>query len=308
MKVIFMGTPDFSVPVLNALIRSEKHEVAAVVTQPDRARGRSGKPVFTPVKEAAVEQGIAVYTPERVRTPEFVEILREIACDVIVVVAFGQILSKEILELPQYGCINVHASLLPRWRGSAPIQRAILAGDEKTGITTMQMDEGIDTGDMLLREEVAIGPEETGDSLFEKLSGLGGPLLLATLEQAEQGTLQPEKQDDSESTYAKMLTKELGKLDFTQPAQTLERYVRGLNSWPGAYTFFHGKMLKIWRACVIAEDADCPCGTVVGADGDGFCIQTGQGQLKLLEVQLEGKKRMKSGDFMRGNNVADYCF
>lgn len=308
MKVIFMGTPDFSVPVLNALIRSEKHEVVAVVTQPDRARGRSGKLVFTPVKQAAVEQGIAVYTPERVRAPEFVETLREMSCDVIVVVAFGQILSKEILELPPYGCINVHASLLPRWRGSAPIQRAILAGDEKTGITTMQMDEGIDTGDMLLRKEVAIGPEETGDSLFDKLSGLGGPLLLATLERAEQGTLQPERQDDSESTYAKMLTKELGKLDFTQPAQTLERYVRGLNSWPGAYTFFHGKMLKIWRACVIAEDADCPCGTVTGADGDSFCIQTGQGQLKLLEVQLEGKKRMKSGDFMRGNNVADYCF
>lgn len=308
MKVIFMGTPDFSVPVLNALVHSEKHEVAAVVTQPDRARGRSGKPVFTPVKQAAVEQGIPVYTPERVRSPEFVEILRETACDVIVVVAFGQILSKEILELPRYGCINVHASLLPRWRGSAPIQRAILAGDEKTGITTMQMDEGIDTGDMLLRTEVTIDPEETGDSLFEKLSGLGGPLLLETLEQAERGTLQPQKQDDAESTYAKMLKKELGKLDFTQPAQTLERYVRGLNSWPGAYTFFHGKMLKIWRACVVAEDADCPCGTVTGADGDGFCIQTGKGQLKLLEVQLEGKKRMKSSDFMRGNNVADDCF
>lgn len=308
MKIVFMGTPDFAVPVLNALVGSEQHEVTAVVTQPDRARGRSGKPVFTPVKQAAVAHGIPVYTPERVRVSEFVETLRGLACDVIVVVAFGQLLSKEILELPKHGCINVHASLLPRWRGAAPIQRAILAGDETTGITTMQMDEGLDTGDMLLKKEVVIGPEETGESLFEKLSELGGPLLLETLEQVERGTLQPEKQDDSASTYAKMLTKELGKLDFHEDAVKLERYVRGLNSWPGAYTYFHGKMLKIWRASVIADDADCACGTVAGIDGDGFRIQTGKGQLKLLEVQLEGKKRMRSEDFMRGNDVADYCF
>lgn len=308
MDVIFMGTPDFSVPVLNALLESDRHCVRAVVTQPDKARGRSGKPVFTPVKEVAVAQGIPVYTPKRIRDPEFVETLRCIPCDVIVVVAFGQILSKEILEMPRYGCINVHASLLPRWRGAAPIQWAILEGDATTGVTTMQMDEGVDTGDMLLKREVAIRPEETGESLFEVLSGLGGPLLLETLEQAAQGTLHPVKQDSEKSTYAKMLTKELGELDFTEDAVKLERLVRGLNSWPSAYTHFRGKMLKVWKAEVIERNTGLACGAVAEVDKDGFCIQTGDGLLKLLEVQLEGKKRMKSSDFMRGNHVEDACF
>lgn len=308
MDVIFMGTPDFSVPVLGALLESEKHQVTAVVTQPDKAKGRSGKLVFTPVKEAAVAHRIPVYTPKKVKDPSFVETLWEIPCDVIVVVAFGQILSKEILELPEYGCINVHASLLPRWRGAAPIQWAIMEGDARTGITTMQMDEGIDTGDMLLKREVEIRPEETGESLFQRLSELGGPLLLETLEQLEQGEAKPQKQDDAQGTYAKMLTKELGKLDFAQDAVKLERYVRGLNSWPGAYTYFHGKMLKIWRAAVVSRNTDRPCGAVVSVEKDGFSIQTGDGLLHVLEVQLEGKKRMKSGDFMRGNDVADNCF
>ena len=240
MNVIFMGTPDFADPVLQALLDSDEHRVTAVVTQPDKARGRSGKLVFTPVKEAAVAHGIPVHTPERVKEPEFVETLRGIPCDVIVVAAFGQILSKEILEMPKYGCINVHASLLPRWRGAAPIQWAILAGDATTGITTMQMDEGLDTGDMLLKKEIAIREDETGESLFDRLSELGGPLLLETLSQAEQGTLPRVKQDDAESTYAKMLRKELGKLDFSKEAAELERYVRGLNSWPSAYTYFRG--------------------------------------------------------------------
>lgn len=308
MNVIFMGTPDFAVPVLNALLDSDKHSVTAVVTQPDKARGRSGKLVFTPVKEAAVAHGVPVYTPERVKDPAFIETLRGISCDVIVVAAFGQLLSKEILEMPKYGCINVHASLLPRWRGAAPIQWAILAGDEKTGVTTMQMDEGLDTGDMLLRKEIVIDAEETGESLFGRLSELGGPLLLETLEQAEQGTLMRVKQDDSESTYAKMLTKELGKLDFSKDAAELERYVRGLNSWPSAYTYFRGKIMKIWRASVIDRNTELPCGAVAEVEKDGFCIQTGNGLLKVLEVQLEGKKRMKSADFLRGNDVADDSF
>lgn len=308
MNIIFMGTPDFAVPVLTSLLDSGQHTVTAVVTQPDKARGRSGKPVFTPVKEAALEREIPVYTPERVKTPEFIKELREIPCDVIVVVAFGQILPKEILEFPRYGCINVHASLLPRWRGAAPIQWAILEGDAKSGITTMQMDEGLDTGDMLLSQEIAISPEETGESLFEKLAGLGGPLLLRTLELAEAGTLTPVKQDDSRSTYAKMLTKDMGELDFSEPAERLERYVRGLNSWPSAYTRFHGKILKIWRAEVIDRDTDSACGAVVEADRNGFCIQTGRGLLRPVEIQLEGKKRMKTEDFVRGNDVEGYCF
>ncbi len=303
MDVIFMGTPDFAVPVLQTLIDSEEHTVTAVVTQPDKARGRSGKLVFTPVKEVAVAHDIPVYTPAKVKDSEFVEVLRGIRCDVIVVVAFGQILSKEILEMPEYGCINVHASLLPRWRGAAPIQWAILEGDEKTGVTTMQMDVGLDTGDILLKKEMAIGAEETGESLFERLSQLGGPLLLETLSRAEKGTLQPVSQEEEKSTYAKMLTKELGKLDFTWEAKKLERYVRGLNSWPSAYTQFRGKMLKIWKAEVVDRDSTYPAGTVAEVEKDSFSIQTGKGLLRLLEIQMEGKKRMAVGDFLRGVKV-----
>lgn len=303
MNVIFMGTPDFAVPVLQALIDSKEHNVTAVVTQPDKARGRSGKPVFTPVKEVAVANGIPVYTPVKVKEQEFVRVLQGIACDVIVVVAFGQILSKEILEMPRYGCINVHASLLPRWRGAAPIQWAILEGDEKTGVTTMQMDVGLDTGDMLLKEETLIESEETGESLFERLSGFGGPLLLETLSRAEAGTLKPVAQKDEESTYAKMLTRELGNLDFSWEAKKLERYVRGLNSWPSAYTRFRGKMLKIWKAEVVEKNTGFPPGTVAEVDKDSFSIQTGEGLLRLLEIQLEGKKRMSTGDFLRGVKV-----
>lgn len=299
MNVVFMGTPDFAVPVLKALLDSE-HTVTAVVTQPDKARGRSGKLVFTPVKQAALEADIPVYTPARVKEPEFVQVLREIPCDVIVVAAFGQLLSEEILQMPKYGCINVHASLLPRWRGAAPIQWAILEGDEKTGVTTMQMNAGLDTGDMLLKEEINIEPDETGEGLFEKLSELGGPLLLETLRRAGEGTLQPEIQDGEKSTYAKMLTKELGRIDFSWDAVKVERYVRGLNSWPSAYTFFRGKILKIWKAEVVKRDSEYDCGVVAEIAKDSFSIQTGSGLLKLLEVQLEGKKRMCAADFLRG--------
>lgn len=303
MDVIFMGTPDFAVPVLQALIDSKEHTVTAVVTQPDKARGRSGKPVFTPVKEVAVAHDIPVYTPVKVKDSEFVEVLRGIRCDVIVVVAFGQLLSKEILEMPKYGCINVHASLLPRWRGAAPIQWAILEGDEKTGVTTMQMDVGLDTGDMLLKKEMVIGAEETGESLFDRLSELGGPLLLETLSRAEKGTLQPVPQEEEQSTYAKMLTKELGKLDFTWEAKKLERYVRGLNSWPSAYTQFRGKMLKIWKAEVVERNSTYPAGTVAEVEKDSFSVQTGDGLLRLQEIQLEGKRRMPVSDFLRGVKV-----
>lgn len=303
MNVIFMGTPDFAVPVLQALLDSEKHTVSAVVTQPDKARGRSGKLVFTPVKELAVEKDIPVYTPEKVKDHAFVEVLRQIPCDVIVVVAFGQILSEAILELPRFGCINVHASLLPRWRGAAPIQWSILEGDEKTGVTTMQMDAGLDTGDILLKEELIIEPDETGESLFDRLSVLGGPLLLETLAQAEQGTLKPVPQDGEKSTYAKMLTKETGKMDFSWPAEKLERYVRGLNSWPGTYTCFRGKMLKVWRAQVIRQNTEFEAGTVAEVAKDSFSVQTGDGLLRLYEVQLEGKRRMPAGDFLRGMQI-----
>ena len=300
MDIIFMGTPDFAVPVLETLTASEKHHVKAVITQPDKARGRSGKLIFTPVKEAALAHDIPVYTPEKVKDPAFVEQIKQISCDIIVVVAFGQILSKEILEYPAYGCVNVHASLLPRWRGAAPIQWSILAGDEKTGVTIMQMDVGLDTGDMLAKTEIPLDGTETGESLFEKLSVLGGPLLLETLDKIQEGTVQPEKQKEEDSTYAKMLTRDMGQLDFTKDALSLERTVRGLNSWPSAYTYYGGKMLKIWGAKVVEEEGNAVPGEVVKIQKDGFFIQTGKGLLKAEQVQLEGKKKMSAGDFLRG--------
>lgn len=300
MNIIFMGTPDFAVPVLKALIDSPQYTVTAVFTQPDKARGRSGKLVFTPVKEVAVANQIPVYTPKRIKDEDVVEQLRRIPCDVIVVAAFGQILSKEILEIPPYGCINVHASLLPRWRGAAPMQWAILEGDETTGITTMQMDEGLDTGDMLLKKEIEIRPEETGESLHDRLAELGSDLLLETLRLAETGELKPVPQREEDSCYAKMLTKELGRLDMNEDAVKLERYIRGLNSWPGTYTEYQGKILKIWRAEVVSEETGEEPGTVVNVDKKSFTIQTGKGCLRLLEVQLEGKKRMDAGSFLRG--------
>lgn len=300
MNVIFMGTPDFSVPVLQGLIDSPEHTVTAVVTQPDKARGRSGKLVFTPVKEVAVANDIPVYTPRRIKDANVVSQLRQIPCDVMVVVAFGQILSKEILDIPQYGCINVHASLLPRWRGAAPMQWAILEGDATTGITTMQMDEGLDTGDMLLKKEIDIRPDETGESLHNRLAALGSDLLLETLRLAEEGKLKPVPQKDEDSCYAKMLTKELGHLDMNEDAVKLERYIRGLNSWPSAYTGYQGKMLKIWRAEVIRQETGEIPGTVVEVNKQDFTVQTGKGCLRLLEVQLEGKKRMDAGSFLRG--------
>lgn len=303
MNIIFMGTPEFSVPVLEGLIDSKEHTVTAVVTQPDRARGRSGKLVFTPVKEVAVARGIDVYTPERVKDPVFVEQLRQIPCDVIVVIAFGQILSKEILDLPPYGCINVHASLLPRWRGAAPMQWAILEGDKKTGVTTMQMDVGLDTGDMLLKCETDIRKDETAESLHDRLAVMGKELLLETLVALERGELESEQQKEEESCYAKMLKKDLGRLDMNWEAEKVERYIRGLYSWPSAFTGYKGKTLKLWKAEVLDMDTGEEPGTVVEVAKDSFTVQTGKGCLRLLEVQLEGKKRMDAGSFLRGVKV-----
>lgn len=306
MNVIFMGTPEFSVPVLQGLIDSEEHTVTAVVTQPDKARGRSGKLVFTPVKEVAVDNDIPVYTPVKIKDPEFVKTLRQIPCDVIVVVAFGQILSKDILDMPAYGCINVHASLLPRWRGAAPMQWAILEGDEKTGVTTMQMAEGLDTGDMLLKREVILDPEETGGSLFDRLSEVGAELLIETLEKLERNEIIPEKQPElSPTPYASQMTKEMGRIDWNQDAVKIERLIRGLNPWPSAYTKLGEKTLKIWVAQVEEGDSKKEAGTVIRADKKGLFVQTGKGVLKILELQLEGKKRMTADAFLRGYPIRE---
>lgn len=305
MKVVFMGTPDIAVEVLNGLICSKKHEVVEVVTQPDRPRGRSGKPAFSPVKEVAIKENIPVFQPEKIKLADSVEHLKSLDFDVIVVVAFGQILSKEILDMPKYGCINVHASLLPRWRGAGPIQWAILAGDEKTGVTTMQMDVGLDTGDMLLKQEIAIEPDETGGSLFDKMAKVGSSLLLETLDRVEEGTISPEPQKDEDSTYAKMLTKDMGNLDFTKSAKEVDCYIRGLNPWPSAFTHYEGKTLKLWRAKVADDIEGLKPGQIGRITKDTFSIQTGEGSLVIYELQMEGKKRMSTADFLRGVSMKE---
>ncbi len=311
MKVLFMGTPDFAVETLKTLIAS-KHEVIGVVTQPDKPKGRGTKMQFTPVKEVAVEAGIEVYQPQKVKTPEFVEVLKKLNPDVIVVVAFGQILSKEILELPKYGCLNVHASLLPKLRGAAPIQWSVINGDKYSGVTIMQMNEGLDTGDMLLTEKYELSEKETGGSLFDKLAGFGGPMILKVLDMAEEGSLQPVKQKEEEHTYAKMLSKATGKIDFSQSAVQIERLIRGLNPWPSAFTHLGEKMLKIWEADVLSEkeadkkgvsDSQAAAGEITATDKESITVKTGDGYLVIHSLQLEGKKRMDTGSFLRGYHV-----
>ena len=254
----------------------------------------------TPVKEAALKYAIPVYQPLKVRAEEFVKVLEKIAPDIIVVAAFGQIISKEILELPKYGCINVHASLLPAYRGAAPIQWAVINGDKESGVTIMQMDKGLDTGDILLVETYRLAPKETGGSLFDKLSELGGPLLLKALDLAEKGELSPVPQEHEKHTYAKMLTKALGEIDFTQSAEVIERLIRGLNPWPSAYTHLAGKMLKIWDADVVPSETKGEPGRIVQVEKDSFMVQTGKDLLKINSLQLEGKKRMDAESFLRG--------
>lgn len=301
MKVIFMGTPDFAVGTLHALVEAG-HEVTLAVTQPDKPKGRGKAMQFTPVKEAALEHGIPVYQPKKIREPECVEYLRTIPADVIVVVAFGQILPKEILEMPKYGCINVHASLLPKYRGAAPIQWAVIDGEKETGVTTMQMDVGLDTGDMMMKCIVPVEKDETGGSLFDKLSGEGAKLLVRTLEAVEAGTIVYEKQDHEQSTYAKMIHKGLGDIDWNMDAEAIERLIRGLNPWPSAYTKLNGKTLKIWIADVLEGESGVP-GQVMSVTKDTICVGTGKGQLALKEIQLEGKKRMSADAFLRGFEV-----
>ena len=304
MKAVFMGTPDFAVGTLEELIHS-RHEVAAVVTQPDKPKGRGKAMQFPPVKEVAVRENIPVYQPRRVRDPEFIKILKEIDPDVIVVVAFGQIIPQEIIDLPKYGCINVHGSILPKYRGAAPIQWAVIDGEKESGVTTMQMDAGLDTGDMLLKTIIPLEKEETGGSLFEKLSTAGAKLLIETLEKLEEGSIVPEKQGESPTPYAKMLTKEMGDLDWKKDAVLLEQLIRGLNQWPSAYTHLNGKTLKIWSAEVEERETKEKPGTVVEVNKKELKVQTGKGILSLKEVQIEGKKRMEIDAFLRGNTVKE---
>ncbi len=315
MKIVFMGTPDFAVPALKALAESAKHEVSLVVTQPDRPRGRSGKPAPSDVKLCAEQYGIPVFQPEKVREEAAVERLRRENADIFVVAAFGQLLPKTILEMPRFGCINIHGSLLPAYRGAAPVQWAVLDGQKEAGDTIMQMNEGLDTGDILMQESIPLSADETAGSLYDKLSSMGGPLLLKALDAIEAGTVTPVPQEDSGTHYAKMLRKEMGNIDWTKSAEEIGRLVRGLNPWPSAYTHWNGKMLKIWMAEPVTQEElsalgcdekngmdlkEAQPGTVMIVTKDTLMVQTGDGLLALTELQMEGKKRMPVQAFLMG--------
>ncbi len=304
MKIVFMGTPDFSVGIIKALHESA-HEVVLAVTQPDRPKGRSGKLIPSPVKEYAVKEGIEVFQCEKIKEKDSVERLKETEADLFVVAAFGQILSKEILEMPRFGCINVHASLLPKYRGASPIQQAILDGEKKTGVTIMQMNEGLDTGDILISREVEIEKKETGGSLFDKLEETGGSLIIDAVDAIEQGKLSPVKQDDEKASYAGIIKKERGRIDFAGKAEEIERLIRAFDPWPSAYTSFSGKTLKLWKADVVDNAVSAAPGTVIRVTKDTFTVACGSGALVIKELQLEGKKRMSTKDFLLGNDLAE---
>lgn len=309
MRIIFMGTPDFAVPVLQSLINS-RHEVVAVVTQPDRPKGRGKNMQFSPVKECALAHNIPVMQPVNVSVPEVIDELRAYEPELIVVVAFGQFVTKKIREMSKYGCINVHASLLPKYRGAGPIQWAVINGEKESGVTTMYMCREIDKGDMLLKDTVMLDPKETGDSLHDKLSMMGGPLLLKTIDQLEDGSAVRIPQCEEESTYAPKLEKTMGNIDWTMDADRIERLVRGLNSWPGTFTKIHGKTVKIWDCDVVCQEAltesqaAAEPGTVIISEKDQLIVKAGNGALSLRMLQPEGKKNMTVDAYLRGYPIA----
>ncbi len=302
MKIVFMGTPDFAAGVLETILEAG-YEVTGVVTQSDKPKGRSGKLVYSPVKEVALAHGLPVFQPEKLKTEESIAKLFEFEADIYVVVAYGKMLSQEILDHPRLGCINIHASLLPKYRGAAPIQWAVINGEKVSGVTIQQMELGMDTGDILFTKEYELSKDETGESLFDRLCEVSKELILEALPKIKQGDVHPVKQDESQATHVGMLSKAMGNLDFTRPAVELERLVRGLNSWPCAYTFYEGKNLKIWESFVAGGVATGAPGTVKEVTRDAILVNTGDGVLGLSSVQLEGKKRMDVKDFLLGNHV-----
>ncbi|MDD6058260.1 MAG: methionyl-tRNA formyltransferase [Clostridiales bacterium] len=299
MRVIFMGTPDFAVGTLEEIIKAG-HEVVLVVSQPDKAVGRSKALKYTPVKAYAIEHGVEVYQPVRVRQPECIAHLRGYNPDIIIVVAFGQLIPKEILEIPRYGCVNVHASLLPKYRGAAPVQWAVMNGDAVSGVTTMRMDEGLDTGDMIFKEEVILREDETGGSLFERLSKVGAKLCVKTMQAIEDGTAVYTPQDSKGATHTAKISKEMGRIDWSMEAKKIECLIRGLSPWPSAYTRLGDKVLKIWSAKVVSGEVCAEPGHIVKVERDRILVQAKDGILALLEVQLEGKKRMSVESFLNG--------
>lgn len=302
MKIVFMGTPDFAAVVLNKLVHSG-HEIPLVITQPDKAKNRGKKIQFTPVKEIAAANNIEVMQPEKIKnSPETLERLRQINPDIIVVVAYGQIIQKDILQLPKYGCINVHASLLPKLRGASPIQHAILLGEKYTGVTIMQMGEGLDTGDMLTKAETPVA-KKNGEQLHDELAQLGADLLVDTLTEIEAGTVIPEPQNDELSTYAGLITKKDGQIDFRKAPEEIERQVRAFDPWPGAYCSLGDKVIKIWEAEALDKVCTEECGICVNVSSDGIDISCGGKILRIKQLQMPGKKRVEVKAFLLGNKI-----
>lgn len=306
MRIVFMGTPDFAVGSLQALCESGKHEILAVVTQPDRPKGRGNKLLQTPVKEYALEQGLTVYQPQKVKTPEFVELLHELQSELIVVAAFGQFLSKEILELPKYGCINVHASLLPKYRGAAPIQYAIIKGEKESGVTIMQMDIGMDTGAMLDKVVVPIEENTTMGELHDALREQGATLLLEVIDKIAAGTAVAEPQDNEQATYATLLDRSMEHIDWSKTAQEVHNLIRGFNPAPSTFTKLpNGKSLKIWGSKMTDKSSAAAAGTVIETGKHSFFVACGEGVLEITEVQPESKKRMPAQVFLNGRGVQE---
>lgn len=303
MRIVFMGTPDFAVPSLDMLVK-EGYDVVAVVTQPDKPKGRGNKMALPPVKEYALEHGIEVLQPEKVKTEEFADTIKKINPDLLVTAAYGKILPKSVLDIPKFGCINVHGSLLPKYRGAAPIQWSIINGEEKTGITTMFTDVGMDTGDMLLKGEVEITEDMTCGQLHDRLSQLGAEVLKKTLIELKAGTLERIPQSEAEATYAPMMTKNTGLIDWTKSAKEVHNLVRGTNPWPGAFTYYKGQKMKIWLTSVISEDKHgLKPGTICKVGKEGIDIACGEGKLIIKEVQFECCRKMCVEDYICGHKM-----
>jgi methionyl-tRNA formyltransferase len=304
MRLVFLGSPAFAVPTLERLVESGAR-VLEVVTQPDRPRGRGQQAAAPPVKEAALRLGLPVYQPERVRRPEAVDRLRSLAPDAMVVVGYGQIIPQVIIDIPRFGIVNVHASLLPKYRGAAPVQWTIVNGETRTGVTTMRIDAGLDTGDLLLNAETGIGPAETAVEIGARLAVMGADLLVRTLEGLEAGSIVPRKQDPAQATHAPLLKKEDGRIDWNLPAEAIHNRVRGFQPWPGAYTAFRGQTLRIWKSRPAA--ASCLASLAAGrlAAFNPLVVSCGSGALELIEVQLEGRRRMSAADFANGHRLTE---
>lgn len=302
MKIVFMGTPEFAVPCLQKII-DEGHEVVAVVTQPDKPKGRGKKLAMPPVKELALKYDIPVYQPLKAREESFVDTLKEMNPELIVVVAFGQILPKSILDIPKYGCVNVHASLLPRYRGAAPLNWVIINGEEKTGVTTMYMDEGLDTGDMILKSEIPLDDEITAGELHDKMMIDGAKVLKETIDLIEKGEAPREKQSNENTCYSPIMNKSLGNIDWNKSAIDIHNLVRGINPWPSAYTTYEGQTMKIWKTKVIDKNSDKDPGTIISVDKEGINVSTSEGTVQIKEIQMAGKKRMEVPEYIKGNNI-----